>query len=214
MDKRFLRFGRSDAEPDLDDMIRMTLARAEAEGIPLYRRKKRSTAETLKDTSDKAASSSDHPEGMAKREAEEGGSPVDDGFGQDEKRFMRFGRSGQENEEAMSDDKRFMRFGKRFMRFGRGGQEDEEPMAEDKRFMRFGKRFMRFGRNSEDDLEVVDSDDQEKNKRFMRFGKRFMRFGRGAQENGDDMSDDKRFMRFGKRFMLSLIHISEPTRPP
>ncbi|XP_070200320.1 FMRFamide neuropeptides-like [Littorina saxatilis] len=154
MDKRFLRFGRSGGEPTLDDVVRLALARAQVEDSPLYR-KKRSVAESPEAPSEKAIAPIDHPEGVAKREA-------------------------TDNESPIQDDKRFMRFGKRFMRFGRSGEEDEDNMSADKRFMRFGKRFMRFGKSGQ---EMDDS--QSADKRFMRFGKRFMRFGKrdGAEED-------------------------------
>ncbi|XP_076471187.1 uncharacterized protein LOC143301067 [Babylonia areolata] len=230
MDKRFLRFGRSDAEPTLDDLLRLAIARADAaaaaeeEEAPMFIRKRRSAPEAPQVLTKAVAASSDHPEGVAKREAGDSALPMeeekrfmrfgrsggdDDGMQEEKrfmrfgKRFMRFGRGGSEDDsDALSEDKRFMRFGKRFMRFGRGGSEDDgdDSLSEDKRFMRFGKRFMRFGRNPEDGQDSSFEDEEaDKDKRFMRFGKRFMRFGRGGQE--DDLSEDKRFMRFGKRFM-------------
>lgn len=192
-DKRFLRFGRTDRQ--FEDMLKEVLQRAEN----VDNRQKRSTDNIPQ------SSVQDDSSKITKRNADASDNGMD-------KRFMKFGKSGDLPYVNEWSDKRFMRFGrepdkrfmrfgksddKRFMRFGRNPNELEDRLEEGKRFMRFGrgneeeeKRFMRFGRDP--DSKLMGYGNSEEEKRFMRFGrmsdeadaqKRFMRFGRSVDDD-------------------------------
>ncbi|XP_076450103.1 uncharacterized protein LOC143286428 isoform X1 [Babylonia areolata] len=215
-DDHFLRFGRNhhhhpnvrlekDDAQDLDSnlgnalLLAIARARAKADDLPLHFRARRSVPqppaaaappETETDTDTAATATADavnsDKEGVAAK-------PVADSAAAAVVSSAKEGKPFIQEDEVMTKDKKFMRFGKRHppsrvRRNPEEGDQEDGPakrfMRFGKRFMRFGKRFMRFGRSGPQD------EDMQQDKRFMRFGKRFMRFGRVPSE--------KRFMRFGR----------------
>lgn len=186
-DKRFLRFGRS-SQTESDEYPRVVLLQSDNQ---LYR-KRRSPKSDNQSGSGESNHKSESVESTPGKDVKKRATTPDetqsthelsynsDSFDEKdlEKRFMRFGRGDEEDE---NEEKRFMRFGK---------SADFDGNF-DKRFMRFGKRFMRFGRGYELAENSPASDDKEvADKRFMRFGKRSKRESTNKQSNNVEASTE------------------------
>ena len=113
----------------------------------------------------------------------------------DEKRFMRFGKRELDESRDSDNEGGFARLTRPFMRFGRGGSE-------------LKRAFMRFGRSGSEEGQ----DDGQSEKRA------FMRFGRSHWDGEDDEATKRAFMRFGRDFTAAaedeLIGREHPVEQP